>query len=71
MSDEPYGDINTVMELLRDIMPTGVPLPSHMTVRRVAAKGHIGTYQFGRNVYFNLDDVRTWASRGFRPKGLT
>jgi hypothetical protein len=66
--DENYGDIPKVMEVLRDVLPSGVPLPSAMTIRRVGAAGEIGTYRFGRNIYFDLDDVRTWASRGFRRK---
>lgn len=63
-----YGDIRQVMEVLREALPTGVPLPSHMTIRRVATDGGIGTYRTGRNVYFNLDDVRSWVSLGFRRK---
>lgn len=63
-----YGDIHKVMEVLRETLPTGVPLPSHMTVRRLAAGGEVGTYRVGRNIYFNLDDVRSWVSLGFRRK---
>ena len=65
MSDT-YGDLNQVMATLREVLPSGVPPPCGMTLRRVADEGQIGIYRRGRRIYFNLDDVRQWALAGFR-----
>lgn len=56
-----YGTVVEALEVLSQILPRGVPLPSPMTLRRAGARGEIATYQLGRNVYFDLDSVRSWA----------
>jgi hypothetical protein len=60
-----YGDMKQVMDILREALPSGVPPPCGMTLRRMADQGEIGSYWRGRRIFFNLDDVQAWADSGF------
>ena len=57
-----YGTVTEAIEVLAMTLPRGIPIPSKMTVRRAGARGDIATLRRGRNVYFDLASVRSWAA---------